>query len=93
MGDICNMNDIERFMRCPEGKEYLEGIRQKLVGKRIQSVDFINEVHHIGLCFHLDNGQCIDLMHPDLDVDALRESHADALNREYYLDHPDQQPP
>jgi len=93
MGDICNMNDLERFLRCPEGQEHLDEIHQKLVGKRVLSVEFTNEVHHIGLNLLLDDGETIELTDPSLDVDALRQSHAEVLDREYYRDHPDQQPP
>ena len=93
MGDICNMNDLDRFLRSTEGQEHLDEILQKLVGRRIESVEFTNEVHHIGLTLHLDNNETIELMHSALDVDALRESHAEVLDREYFRDHPDQQPP
>lgn len=93
MGDICDMNDLERFMRCPEGKEWLEEIRQKLVGKRIQSVEFTNEVHHIGLRLHLEDGDGIELLHPELAVNVLRASHAEVLHREYCSDYPNRASP
>jgi len=93
MGDICNMNDLERFLCSAEGQEHLDEIHQKLVGKRIQSVEFTNEVHHIGLTLLLDDGETMELTNPSLDVDALRQSHSEVLDREYYRDHPDQQPP
>ena len=91
MGDICNMNDLDRFLRSTEGQEYLNELHQKLVGRRIESVSFSNEVHHIQITLHLDNGEIIELMHPTLEVDAIRESFAEVLKREYLIDYPDRE--
>ena len=35
MGDICDHNDLERFMRSGEGKARLDAIRNGLLGRRI----------------------------------------------------------
>ena len=56
MGDICDHNDLERFLRSSEGKEHLEDIRKMLLGHTICEVTFENEVHFITTTLHLDDG-------------------------------------
>ena len=88
MGDLCNMNDCDRLLRSREGQEYLEEIRQMLRGRTVRDVTFSNEVHFVATTLHLDDGSTFFLTQPSLDVDALRESFAEVLAREYRIDYP-----
>lgn len=92
MGDICNMSDLERFMRSPEGKEHLEEIQQMLVGKKVTEVTFSNEVQFIATTLHLDDGTTFVVFQPSLEVDAIQEQFQDVIEREYYVDYPDRKP-
>ena len=92
MGDICNMNDLERFLRSPEGKEHLEEIRKVLLGRTISQVTFENEVHLISTTLHLDNGETFVVFQPSLEVDVVREQFEGVIEREYYVDYPDRKP-
>jgi 5,10-methylenetetrahydrofolate reductase len=92
MGDICNMNDLERLMRSPEGKAHLEGIRQMLKGRSITEVSFSNEVHFIATTLHLDDGETFFITQPSLEVEAIREQFWEVIEREYYVDFPERAP-
>ncbi len=92
MGDICDMNDLERFMRSPEGEAHLDEIRQMLKGRTITEVSFSNEVHFVATTFHLDDGETFVVFQPSLEVEAIREEFEAALEREYYVDFPGRQP-
>ena len=89
MGDACNMNDCERFLRSNMGKAYLEEITAMLKGRTIVEVSYSNEVHCIATTLLLDDGTTFALWQPSLEVDALREQFADAIEEEYYKDYPD----
>jgi len=89
MGDLCDMNDINRVLRSPEGVARLEGIRETLVGHRVTEVEFSNEIHAITILLRLDNGGTFLAMDPSLDVDALREEFAEVIQREYLVDYPE----
>ena len=92
MGDICNMNDLERFLRSPEGQAHLEEIRQMLLDSTITEVAFSNEVHCIATTLHLNDGETFVVFQPSLEVEAIREQFEDALEREYYVDFPERKP-
>ena len=92
MGNICDANDIDRFMRSAEGKKHLESIRQKLNGKVITDVTFGVEWGSVAIILHLNDGTSFIVTQPELDVDALREEFADVLEREYYKDYPERCP-
>lgn len=92
MGDICDMNDLERFMRSPEGKTHLEEIQQMLKGQTIIDVSFSNEVHFIATTLHLDDGEFFFITQPSLEVEALREQFEEVIEREYYVDFPERKP-
>ena len=89
MGDLCNMNDLERFLRSAEGKAHLDEIIAMLKGRTITDVDFSNEVHCIATTLHLDDGESFVMFQPSLEVDALREQFAEAIEEEYYKDYPE----
>ena len=89
MGDICNMNDIDRVLRSPEGQAHLEGIRAMLKGRTITDLTFSNEVHCVATTLHFDDGETFAVYQPSLDVDALREEFADVIRREYSVDYPE----
>lgn len=92
MGDICNQNDCDRFLRSREGKAHLEEIRAMLKDRTITDVSFSNEVQCIETTLHLDDGETFVIYQPSLDVDALREEFAEAIQEEYYKDYPDRRP-
>ncbi|GMW03702.1 MAG: hypothetical protein AMXMBFR84_48360 [Candidatus Hydrogenedentota bacterium] len=92
MGDACNMADIERFMRSKAGKKHLREIRKMLKGHTVVDVSFSNEVWSIATTLHLDDGECFVVFQPSLEVDALREEFADAIEVEYYKDFPERRP-
>ena len=89
MGDLCNLNDLERFLRSSEGQAHLEEIRAMLKGRTITDVTFSNEVNFIETTLSLDDGETFLIMQPSLDVDTLREEFAEVLRREYYVDYPE----
>lgn len=92
MGDICNMADIERFLRSARGKSTLEEISAMLKGHTIVDVSFSNEVHCIALTLHLEDGGSYVVYPPSLEVDALRETFGEVLEQEYYKDYPERRP-
>lgn len=92
MGDICDHNDLARFMRSPEGQESLQNWRKTLQGRTVIGVEFSNEIHAIAMTLHLDNGETVDLYHPSLEVDAIRGVFRDVLEREFHRDYPDRAP-
>jgi hypothetical protein len=92
MGDICDMNDLERFLRSSEGQAHLEEIRQMLKGHTVVDVEFTNEVHFVATTLHLDDGETFFITQPSLEVEALREQFEEAIEREYYIDFPERKP-
>lgn len=92
MGDVCNMADIERFMRSEEGKTHLNEIRELLKGRTILDVTFANEVWCVSTTIHLENGETFVIFQPSLDVEALRETYTEIIKEEYYRDYPDRRP-
>lgn len=89
MGDLSDMNDLDRFLRSPEGKARLEEIREALVGRNIACVEFTNEVRAISSLLRLDNGGTFRAIDPSLEVESLREEFADVMRREYLADYPE----
>lgn len=89
MGGICDMNDIARMMRSPEGIAHLEEIRKMLEGRFIKKVEFTNEVHFIATTLLLEDGESFFIAQPSLEIDAIREQFAEVLEREYYADYPE----
>ena len=92
MGEIADLNDIERIMRSSEGKALLEETRQMLEGRTIREITFKNEVHFIATVLHLDNGAIFLLAQPSLHLDMLRQEFKDVLEREHFVDFPDRKP-
>ena len=92
MGDICNMNDCERFLRCESGKTFLEENTAMLKGRTIVDVSYSNEIHCVATVLHLDDQSEFVLFQPSMDVDVLREEFADAIQEEYYKDYPERRP-
>jgi hypothetical protein len=89
MGDLSDMNDLDRVMRSPEGMARLDAIRAALVGRTIVGVDFSNGVRAISVTLHLDDGGAFETPNPSLEVDALRGEFADVIRREYLADYPE----
>lgn len=87
MGDLCDMNDLERFSRSPEGQECLAETRLMLEGRTIQKVSFSNEVNYIATTLELDNGEFFFISQPSLEVGAIREDFDEVLEREHELEY------
>ena len=85
MGDICKMNDLERFMRSPEGQVHMEEIRQMLMGHKIVDVIFSNEVHFIATTLHLDDGGTFFITQPSLEVENIQNDFEEVIEREYFI--------
>lgn len=83
MGDICDMHDLERFSRSPEGQECLAETRRMLEGRTILKVTFSNEVNYIGTTLELDNGASFFISQPSLEVGFIREEFGEVLDREH----------
>ncbi len=92
MGDLCDVNDCDRFLRSATGKTYLNEITAMLKGRTVVDVSFTNEVHCIATRLHLDDNTDFEIWQPSLDVDALREQFGDVLDEEYYADYPNRRP-
>ena len=92
MGDICDMNDCERFLRCRKGKAHLKKIVAMLKGRTITEVAFSNEVHCVATTLVLGDNSEFVIFQPSLEVDALREEFAEAIQEEYYKDYPERRP-
>jgi len=88
MGSVCDSADIDRFMRSSEGKARLDDIRLAVEGKLIESISFSNEMLHVGIEFHFQDGTKFDCTLPELDVEYLRAEYDVVLQREYYVDYP-----
>ena len=87
MGDICDMHDLERFSRSPEGQACLAETRLMLEGRTIQKVSFSNEVNYIATTLELDNGEFFFIAQPNLEVGAIREEFEEVLEREHELEY------
>lgn len=92
MGDLCDMNDVERFIRSARGKERLSTINEMLKGKTITGVKFSNEVHAVMTVLHLSDGNTLEVFQPDHEVEALRAAFAEAIQEEYAKDYPERRP-
>jgi len=92
MGDLCDMNDVARFMRSARGRKHLESLKNQLLGKRISDVTFSNEVFGIMTTLHLDNGGAFRVLDLSLTVETLRDEFPEAIEEEYYRDYPERKP-
>ncbi len=88
MGDLCDMNDVDRFMRSAKGQEHLDEIVQMLKGKTITDVTFSNETHAVMTVLHFGDDNLLEVLQPDHEVEALREAFAEAIQEEYDKDYP-----
>lgn len=88
MGDLSDMNDLDRFMRSPQGQAQLDEMRRTLVGQRIVGVEFSNETCRIGITILVGYGGTFKCTKPDLEIDILREDFAGAIDSEYIADYP-----
>ncbi len=89
MGDLCDTNDCDRFMRSIAGKAHLDEIVAMLKGRTITEVTFSNETRCVMTTLLLDDSSEFVVFQPSLDVDALREEFAEAIREEYYVDYPE----
>ena len=88
MGELCDMNDLDRFLRSKEGKAHLDEIRAMLQGRTIRGVEFLNEVHSIVTLLHLNDGESFAVFQPSMKIEVIREQFADVIDREYHTDFP-----
>jgi len=92
MGDVCDMCDVDRFLRSPEGQEHLEGVRRQLGRKRVRNVGFSNVIFGILMELEMDDGTVYEVLDLSLQVETLREEFAEVIEREYYEDYPERRP-
>lgn len=83
MGDASDLADIRRFMKSPEGRAKLTEVRQRLEGRRIQSVFFMDDTLFVVVKILLDDSSIVDCMMLELSLYAIRDVYDDVLDREY----------
>jgi len=89
VGDLCDMNDVDRFMRSKQGKAHLGEITRALKGKVIADVTFSNEVWGVKTTLHLADGTTFEAVQSEHEVDTLRELFTEAIQAEYDKDYPE----
>ena len=92
MGDLADMRDVSRFMRCTTGQQKLDEIRAAFVGKTVAKADFTNDVDSVLVTLTFESGESVELFLPELMLDALRETHGAAIQEEFFKDYPDRRP-
>ncbi len=92
MGDFSDMRDVDRFMRCENGRKRLAEIQAAFVGKTIAKVDFTNDVDSVLVTMSFDSGESLELFLPELMLDALRETFQADIQEEYWRDYPERRP-
>ena len=92
MGDLSDMNDIDRFMRCEAGRKRLGEIRNMLVGKTVREVEFANDVNCVLVTVTFDSCESVEMFLPDLMLDALKETFQAEIREEYWKDYPEKRP-
>lgn len=83
MGDASDLADIRRFMKSPEGQSKLTEVRQRLEGKRIQSVFFKDDTLFVTVKILFDDDLIVECMMLELSLYAIRDEYVDVLDREY----------
>ena len=90
MGDICNMNDLERFMRSEEGRAEMDRVRDILLNGGIVGVAFESNISEIMLVLDVVHGlETKTICLPIWSVDELRSEFEEAIEREYFVDYPE----
>ena len=90
MGSLCDMADIERFMRSPEGEARMNAIAQDFVGKTVTSLEFDADIDRVTVCLVFNSGESsVGITLDELDVDSIRAEYPDMLKREYFVDFPE----
>ena len=92
MGDISNMHDVSRYLRCDAGKKRLEEIRALFVGKTVAEVSFSNDVDSVLVTITFTSGENVELFLPELMLDAIKETFGAEIQEEYYRDFPERRP-
>jgi hypothetical protein len=92
MGDASDTSDLERFMRSPEGQDYLEKFRYNLLEQQIIDVLFYVEDDRVMVFLKCATGNSFHFQHRELSLDWLWENFGDVLQREYYRDYPERKP-
>ena len=92
MGDLSDMSDIDRWLRCTAGKKRLDEIRASMVGKTVASVEFNNDVNSVLVTITFATGESVEVFMPELMLDALKETFRAEIEEEYFKDYPDRRP-
>ena len=92
MGDVSDMRDVDRFVRCEGGQRRLGEIRAMFVGKTVKEVEFTNDVDCVLVTLTFESGEKVELFLPELMLDALKETFRAEIQEEYYRDYPDRRP-
>ena len=73
MPDNACSDEVRRFAKSEQGRQFLEGIRDHLKGHTITDVEFINSDEGISTILRLSNGQCYAFNDEELYLETLRE--------------------
>jgi len=92
MGDLSDVRDVDRFLRCESGQRKLGEIRAMLAGKTVKEVEFSNDVNSVLVILTFTTGEKVELFLPELMLDALKETFRAEIQEEYYRDYPDRRP-
>lgn len=92
MGDLSDMADLDRWLRCDAGKKRLEEIRAFFMGRTVVDVEFGNEVQHVGVTITFTTGDKAGVEMSELTLDHLKEEFRVEMLEEYYRDYPDRRP-
>ncbi len=92
MGDLSDMADIDRWLRCNNGKKRQDEIRAMLTGKTVSNVEFSNDVNAVLVTITFATGESIECFMPELMLDALKETYSAEIQEEYFRDYPDRRP-
>ena len=67
----CDPNLLDRVLSCLATRTKLNAIRAMLDGRRIEKVEFTNEIQAVGISLHLDNGVQVIVSMPELNLTML----------------------
>ena len=82
MGSGGDYNDVDRFLRSTEGKEYFRNMWKNLVGEEIDIISLQNGTDQVLIHLRLTNGEEYTLTDPQMDIAVLQTDFAEAIARE-----------
>lgn len=67
------LKDVRRFMCSPDGKSWLEGIREILLGRTIRRITFAAEDSGVATTLYFDNNEIYRFTDEEMTLEALYE--------------------